>query len=89
MGIGSVAGESQSVSLLLDARERSHVRVLRSQATLRPGREQLASDLVEIGQCKHRLCPGQILFQPPVADLHEAPELFEDSKRMLADHKWD
>ena len=55
-----------------------------SQDTLRTRREQVTTKLVEISQGKHRLRPGQVLGQPAVPHLGEAPQLFEHAEGVLA-----
>src|SRR5437870_8794485 len=47
-------------------------------------RQQLAADLVEIGEREHGLCSGQVLGQTAIPDLGEAPQLLEDAKGVLA-----
>jgi hypothetical protein len=55
-----------------------------SQDAPRPCREQLAPELVQIGQRKHGLRPGQILGQTAVSDLGKAPQLLDHPKRVFA-----
>ena len=55
-----------------------------SQAGPRPCRQQLAPELVQIGQRKHGVCAGQVLGQTAVSDLGKAPQLFGHSKRVFA-----
>src|SRR5215831_5960955 len=54
-----------------------------SQEAPRPWREQLAPELVEIGERKHGLRAGQILSQPAVSDLGKAPQLLDHPKRVF------
>ena len=54
-----------------------------SQDTLRTGREQTMTKLVEISQGKHGLRSRQVLGQPAVPHLGEAPQLFEHAEGVL------
>src|SRR5215472_17182076 len=47
-------------------------------------REQLAPELVEIGERKHGVCAGQVLGQTAVSDLGKAPQLLDHPKRVFA-----
>jgi hypothetical protein len=55
-----------------------------SSDTPRPRREQLAPELVEIGERKHGVCVGQVLGQTAVSDLGKAPQLLDHPKRVFA-----
>ena|SRR5215469_1061018 len=46
--------------------------------------EQLAPELVQIGERKHGLRAGQILSQTAVSDLGKAPQLLDHPKRVFA-----
>src|SRR5215831_12492976 len=54
-----------------------------SQASPRPCGQQLAPELVEIGERKHGLRAGQVLGQPAVSDLGKAPQLLDHPKRVF------
>ena len=53
---------------------------LASQSTPRSRGEQMASDLIQIRQRKHRLGSSQVLGQAPVSHLGESPHLLDDAK---------
>src|SRR5271168_4243921 len=55
-----------------------------SQPAPRSCREQLTTQLVEIGQGKHGLRPRQVLGQAAVSHFVEAPQMLDHPKRMLA-----
>ena len=55
-----------------------------SQDAPRPRWEQLTPELVQIGQRKHGLRPGQILSQPAISDLGKTPQLLDHPKRVFA-----
>src|SRR5438093_2357047 len=73
-GCGALAGAWFASSACLPASPGS-------QGTLRSGRYQLRSDLVEVGQGKHGLGSSHVFGEPSVAGLHEAPELLDLSAR--------
>src|SRR5215831_20948536 len=54
-----------------------------SQASPRPCGQQLAPELVEIGERKHGLRAGQVLGQTAVSDLGKAPQLLDHPKRVF------
>src|SRR6516164_10036663 len=51
-----------------------------SQDAPRPRWEQLTPELVQIGQRKHGVRPGQVLGQPAVSDLGKTPQLLDHPK---------
>src|SRR5262245_56506993 len=55
-----------------------------SKDTPRLRREQLAPELVQLGQRKHGLRPGQVLGQTAVSALGKAPQLLDHPKRVFA-----
>jgi len=55
-----------------------------SQDTPRPCRQQLAPELVQIGQRKHGVCAGQVLGQTAVSNLGKAAQLLDHPKRVFA-----
>ncbi len=55
-----------------------------SQRASRCGVEQVAANLVKLGQRELGLRAGQVLCDASVPELAEAPQLFDDAKEMLA-----
>src|SRR5208282_1257643 len=55
-----------------------------SPRAARAERKQLASDLIEIGQCEHGVRAGQVLGQAPVPRLDEPPQMLDHAEGMLA-----
>ena len=74
----SIRGKRRGLCLLV--REQGKEVVVggtRSQDGPRPRWEQLAPELVQIGERKHGLRPGQILSQTAVSDLGKTPQLLD------------
>ena len=55
-----------------------------SQRRAGPCWEQVSAHLVEVGQCKHGLRPGQVLGQAAVSHFGEAPQLLDYAKGVFA-----